>query len=120
MITKRPNGKFRAQVKSGGKVVADKTFDRKGDAETWEASQKRALLLGDFVDPKAGRETFGKALDRWMIARVGTVAGSTYKADTNRLKYLPTSLRNRPVGAVQDADVQALLDALSRKDLSPN
>lgn len=120
MIAKTANGRWRVKVKSKGAVVADRTFDRKGDAELWEAQQKRALSLGDFVDPKAGKESLGDVVTRWMQTREGTVAGSTFKADRNRLRYLPPSLLNRPIAAIRDADLQALLDTLSRRDLSPS
>ena len=78
MIAKTPNGRWRVKVKSKGEVVAGRTFDRKRDAELWEAQQKRSLSLGDFVDPKAGRESLGHAIARSMQARQRTVAGSTY------------------------------------------
>ena len=41
MIIKRPNGKWRVQVKYRSRVVADRTFDRRGDAARWEVEQKR-------------------------------------------------------------------------------
>ena len=54
-VTKTSNNRWRARVKNGRVNVTSKTFDRKADAEAWEAAQKRALELGEFVDPRAGR-----------------------------------------------------------------
>ena len=63
-IRKTPNGKFRAIVKAGRKQVASKVFPLRRDAETWHAAQVRALTLGEFVDPKAGKETLSSMLQR--------------------------------------------------------
>ncbi len=42
----RPNGKWRVQVKYRSRDVADRTFDRRGDAVRWETEQKRLLHSG--------------------------------------------------------------------------
>ncbi|MDU0313173.1 site-specific integrase [Phycicoccus sp. M110.8] len=57
MILKRPNGKWRVKVKFRGVIVADRTFERRGDAVRWEMEQKRLLQSGEFVAPAAGRIT---------------------------------------------------------------
>lgn len=106
-ISKTPNGRFRVRVKSGRDVVASKTFDLKRDAQEWEAQQKRALTLGDFVDPRKGRESLGEALERWMEARSGTIAAKTLNVEGYALKRLSPALRNRPVSAVRTADLEA-------------
>lgn len=117
-ISKTSNGRFRARVKSGRQVVASKTFDLKRDAEAWEAAQKRALSLGEFVDPKAGKESLGSAVERWMKGRAGTVAGSTLKADKALLLNVPKTLSHRPVSAVHSQDVEALLGALIQRGMA--
>ena len=43
MIFKTPYGTWRAKVKFRSVVVADRTFERKGDAVRWETEQKRLL-----------------------------------------------------------------------------
>lgn len=105
-VSKTSSGRWRARVKSGRAVVASRTFDRKGDAQTWHDAQRRALDLGDFVDPRAGRESVGSMLERWMKSRAHTVAGKTLKEEGYSLKRVPPSLRNRPVGAVTVADLE--------------
>lgn len=114
-ISKTPSGRWRVRVKSGREKVADRTFDLKRDAEAWEASQKRALDLGEFVDPRAGRELLGTALDRWHESREGAIASSTYTNEGYALKHA-TPLRKRPLSAVSTTDLTALFQAML-KDL---
>ena len=112
-ISKTPNGRWRVRVKSGREVVASRTFDLKRDAELWEASQKRALDLGEFVDPRSGRELVGPALDRWQTQREGTVASKTLNTEKYALKHF-ASFRNRPLSAVRPADLETLYASLLR------
>ncbi|MBB2974485.1 integrase [Microbacterium endophyticum] len=106
--------RFRVRVKSGRNVVASRTFDKKGDAQLWESAQKRSLYLGEFVDPKAGRELIGAAMDRWHVGREGTIGNKTY-SDTERpaLRHVK-ALRSRPVGAVTARDFETLYATLLR------
>jgi integrase len=100
--------RWRVRVKSGRKVVADRTFDRKRDAMTWEQAQKRALDLGEFVDPRAGKEQLGRALDRWLSEREGTVGVKTFK-ETERpaLAYLK-HLAKRPISSITPRDLETV------------
>jgi integrase len=118
-VTKTPGGRWRVKLKSGRNNLASKTFDRKKDAEDWETAQRRALDLGHYVDPRAGKEPLGVALAAWMESRAGTVASTTQKADRGRLKYLPAKLKNRPLSSVRVADLDELFSDLLRGGLSP-
>lgn len=113
-ISKTPNGRWRARVKSGREVVASRTFDLKRDAEAWESAQRRMLDLGEFVDPRAGRESLGSALGRWQAQREGAVASKTLSTEGYALKHLPTTMRNRPLSAIRAADLEALYSTLLR------
>ncbi|WP_285363202.1 site-specific integrase [Microbacterium sp. LMC-P-041] len=112
-VSKTANSRWRAFVKSGRTVVATKTFDLKRDAELWEAAQKRALDLGEFVDPRAGRQLLGTALDRWHTQREGTVASKTFNTEKYALAHMKP-LRGRPLGAVRSADLESLYGVLLR------
>jgi len=117
-VSKTPNGRWRVRVKSGRNVVASRTFDLKRDAEAWEALQKRSLDLGDFVDPRAGKTTFHAAIEQWLTERRGTVASSTFQADTALLRNISTALGRRPIASVREPEVEALLKGLSQRGLS--
>src|SRR5687767_478614 len=74
MILKRPNGKWRVKVKFRGVIVADRTFERRGDAVRWEMEQKRLLQSGEFVSPAAGRITVAELAEEYRESRLGQVS----------------------------------------------
>jgi integrase len=117
-VSKTDNGRWRVRVKSGRQAVASRTFDLKRDAEAWESAQKRALSLGDFVDPRAGKEPLGSVVDRWLVQREGTVASTTLKADRALILNLSTTLRNRPISAVTPADLDVAFSDLLKRGLA--
>lgn len=107
-VQKLANGRFRARVKSAGIEVATRVFDLKRDAEAWESMQRRALDLGDFVDPRAGKETLESAWNRWQHSRQNAVSGKTLAADKSVWAHVPAQLRNRPVSAITPAQFDNL------------
>lgn len=117
-ISKTSTGRWRARVKSGREVVASRTFDLKRDAEAWEALQKRALDLGEFVDPRAGKTPLGSVIERWLAAREGTVASSTFNADRALLRNVSGAMAHRPISSVREAEVEAMLATLAQRGLS--
>lgn len=70
-IDKRPNGKWRARyrVHPGG-PQRSKHFDRKTDAERFLTRIQGQVLDGSYVDPAAGRVTFGDYANSWREAQV--------------------------------------------------
>lgn len=86
MIIKRPNGKWRVQVKYKSRVVADRTFDRRGDAVRWETEQKRLLHSGEFVAPAAGRVTVRELAEEYRESRRGQVSVRAWESDESALR----------------------------------
>lgn len=117
-ISKTSSGRWRALVKAGRKIVATKTFDRKADAQAWHDAQRRSLVIGDFVDPRAGRLTVEAALGEWLSDREGTVAGSTLTRDREIARGLPPKILNRPLNSLRTADLDALWSELLRRGLA--
>jgi hypothetical protein len=66
MIGKTPHGRWRVRVKYHGRVVADRTFDRRTDATRWEAEQRRQLDHGDWVDPNRAKVTLAEVAPGWL------------------------------------------------------
>jgi len=119
MITKARNGRWRVRVKHHGRVVADRTFDRKTDASRWEAEQRRSLDQGDWLDPRRGDVALDEVVNDWLAHRRQTVAQRTWESDTSamRIHVLPAFGR-RPARSITRADVARFAADLSR-DRSP-
>jgi len=56
-ITKRPDGRWRARYRDKAGKEHAKHFDRKVDGQRWLDEVTAAAVTGQYVDPKAGRET---------------------------------------------------------------
>lgn len=114
MIGKTANGRWRVRVKYQGRVVADRTFDRRTDASRWEAEQRRQLEQGDWVDPNRAKVTLDELVPGWLEHRRRTVAQRTWESDESamRLHILP-ALGGRPVGSISRADVARFAGTLS-------
>ena len=114
MIGKTANGRWRVRVKYQGRVVADRTFDRRTDATRWEAEQRRQLEHGDWVDPNRAKVTLAELVPAWLEHRRRTVAQRTWESDQSamRLHVLPV-FGGRPVGSISRADVARFAGVLS-------
>lgn len=109
-ISKMPNGRFRARLKSGRVGVASKVFDTRSDAKAW-LDRERAALAGG-VDLRAGRERVGPLVQRWFEVRRVTVAAKTYRADRDLPRLMPTSMLALQVSAVSGREVARSFEAL--------
>lgn len=70
-IRKLPDGRWQAQYRPvpGGKQIT-RTTRRKVDAQRWLDEQTTALVTGNYVDPNAGKVTFGVYFERWAARQV--------------------------------------------------
>lgn len=115
-VRKTPNGRWRAQLKSGRVQVASKTFDTRREAVAW-LNRERAALAGG-VDPRSGRELVRHALARWLVVRKGTVAKKTYRRDQDLQRLLPTSLLALQLSAVSGREIARTFEALLGQGLA--
>lgn len=110
MINKTAGGAWRVRVKFRGVVVADRTFDRKGDATRWEADQKRRLMDGDFVSPAAGRMTVRELADEYANARTGAVAVRSWESDESALRvHIVPAFGDLPLSSLTSVRVERFL-----------
>jgi hypothetical protein len=61
--------RYRARVKSHGREVATRVFERKRDAVAWEQEQRRALRSGEWFDPRPGRVPLSALYPDWSRSR---------------------------------------------------
>jgi integrase len=114
MILKRPNGKWRVKVKYRGVIVADRTFERRGDAVRWEMEHKRLLLSGEFVSPAAGRITIRELGEEYRDSRKGQVSVRAWESDESALRvHIVPAFGNLPVSSVSPVQVERFLSALA-------
>ncbi len=114
MIGHSPSGRWRVRVKYRGVVVADRTFDRRGDALLWEAEQKRRLQDGDFIFPSAGRMTVGELADEYREARRSQVAVRSWESDESNLRvHVVPEFGKMPISSVSEIQVERFLSRLA-------
>lgn len=109
-VLKSGDVRWRARVKNQGDVVADKTFTRRADAETWEREQYRALQLGSFVSPQLAKTSVRDVVEQFLEARRELISAHSLRTDRDNLASLPATFLARPIGSITEADV---LDALT-------
>lgn len=115
-VSKTAAGRWRVQVKHRGRVVIDRTFERKGDATRFETEQKRRLVDGDFVSPAAGRITVGELAAEYLAHRETAVARRSWESDEWLLRvHIVPVLGGLPVGSVTPADVTRFLGVKASK-----
>lgn len=68
-ITQRSNGKLQARYRGLDGREHAKQFDRKGDAQRWEATQKAAVARGDWIDPAAGNISLAEFAQQWLSTK---------------------------------------------------
>lgn len=69
-IRKRPNGKYQARYWHLGKQIsAEHTFVNKSDARRWLSTVEADIVRGDWIDPDAGKITFGEYGNWWLDQR---------------------------------------------------
>ena len=114
MIYRTPYGTWRVKVKYRGVVVADKTFDRKGDALRWELEQKRLLQSGEFVSPAAGRITIAELSAEYRDSRKGQVSVRAWESDESALRvHIVPAFGKLPISSISAVQVERFLTDLA-------
>jgi integrase len=101
--------RYTARIKSGGRLVASRTFARKGDAESWEREQFRALQFGEFIPPSQSSRPFAQIAEEFLESRRGQIGEHSWRTDRDHLKSIPTWFAARPISSIGESDVLKLL-----------
>src|ERR1700759_2863483 len=102
-----PSGavRYRARVKSHGRYVATRVFQRKADAVAWEQDQRRRLRLGEWIDPRRGQVPLSVVAADWLGSR-NSVKRRTRESDESAWRnYIAPRFGNWPVGSITAAVV---------------
>src|SRR5215831_7795752 len=112
--------RYRARVKSQGREVAARVFERKADAVAWEQDQRRRLRLGEWVDPRRGRVPLSVVAADWLSSR-SSVKRRTRESDEAAWRnYIQPRFGNWPVASITSAEVSSWVGSLVAHGLAPS
>jgi hypothetical protein len=99
--------RYRARVKSHGRYVATRVFERKADAMAWEQDQRRRLRLGEWIDPRRGQVPLSVVAAPWLGSR-SLVKRRTRESDEAAWRnYIEPRFGNWPVASITAAEVSS-------------
>jgi len=111
-IDKVPGRGWRARWRTPDGASRSKTFTRKVDAEHHLATVEASKLTGGYVDPRAGKITFGEYAATWVASRVHRPSTAEHVESYLRVHVLPR-LGHRPMSAIRHSEVQGFVKGLT-------
>jgi integrase len=118
-IAQRPNGRWLARFRDEAGVEHTKTFRRKVDGQRWLDEVTAAVVTGQYVDPRAGRETVRQYAERWRAMQDHRPGTEALYERVLRLHLYPV-LGDLPLRSVKHSQARAFVSGLSRSGLSAN
>src|SRR5699024_4919806 len=118
MIEKRPNGKYRVRVYSGGRYLASRTSRRLVDARGWEREQQDALAAGDWVKPDAKQLSLDEWLEVWSGTRRSKVQ-SQKREDQLIRTHISPEFGRRPMSGLAPSEISRWAMAVA-SNMSPS
>ena len=114
-IQKRPDGRWRARYRDEAGLEHAKHFTRKLDAQRWIDEVTTSIVIGQYVDPRAGKITFKEYAEQWRAAQVHRPTSEAYVEGVLRRHVYPI-FGARPIGSVLPSEVQAWVKLLGTGD----
>ena len=111
-IKKRPDGRYRARYRDPSGKEHARHFARKVDAERFLTRIEHSKLTGGYVDPRAGRVTFGEWAEQWQAAQIWRPSSAAAVETSFRQHALPR-FGARPLAGIRPSEVQAWIRELS-------
>jgi len=108
--------RYRARWRTPGGASRSATFTRKLDAERHLATVTVSAAQGAYVDPSAGRATFGAYAASWAAAQPHRATTAASVEQILRVHILPTFER-RQIASIRTSEVQAWIAGL---ELAPS
>jgi integrase len=110
-IAKR-NGRWLAGYRDETGRERSKMFDRKTDGQRWLDEITTALVTGTYVDPRAGRVTFGEYATSWLTTRVLRPTSLANYEATLRLNVFPR-IGGRQMSSIRPSEIESLVTWMS-------
>jgi integrase len=112
--------RYRARVKSHGREIAARVFERKVEAVAWEQDQRRRLRLGEWIDPRRGQVPLSVVAADWLGSR-SSVKRRTRESDESAWRnYIEPRFGKWPVASITAAEVSGWVGALMARGLAPS
>lgn len=111
--------KWQARYRDHANKEHARLFDRKVDAERWLDSIRGDLVRGTYIDPGAGRVSFGDYAREWQAAQVQHRAATADLVGRHLKNHILPAFEDRPLSSLKRSDVQAWVTALTDK-LAPS
>lgn len=104
--------RWRARYRSPDGKSRERWFARRVDAEAFLISVEHRKLVGEYVDPTAGRVTFEAHAETWRAVQVHR-ATTAAQVETNLRRHAYPTLGARPLASIRPSEVQAWVKRLS-------
>lgn len=114
-IQKRPDGRWRARYRDEAGQEHAKHFTRKLDAQRWLDEVTTSVVMGQYVDPRAGKVSFKDYAEQWRAAQVHRPTSAAYVESVLRRHVYPI-FGGRPIGSILPSEVQAWVKLLGTGD----
>lgn len=118
-IRKLPSDRYQARYWHLGKqVAAEHTYVNKIDARRWLSTVEADMVRGDWIDPDAGKITFGEYSNWWLDQR--PVRPRTKQIYEGQLKHIVPTFACVSLRDIRPIDVRGWHGQLSRGPLHQN
>lgn len=118
-VDKRPNGTYRVRWREADGRQRARHFDRRRDAEVFEATVRVDLNRGTYVDPDAGKLTVGEFAHRWAASQPWRQS-SRDRVDLILRNQISPAFGPVPLRSVRTSDVQAWVGRMTASGLAPS
>jgi len=119
-IHKQPNGRWKVRYRTPDGQGRAQRFDRKTDAKRFLHGVEADKARRAFVDPRSGRELFGKYAEDVLEARLSLRPASRARDESYLHNHVLPAFAQTQIARIRKADVQRWVRELSEgKGLAP-
>src|SRR4051812_15166567 len=118
VVTKAGKVRYRARVKSHGREVSARVFERRVDAVAWEQEQRRQLRHGDWHDPRRGRVALSALANQWLRSRSSVKRRTLETDEGNWRRYIAPRWAGRQVSSITTSEIASWVGELIDQGLA--
>lgn len=115
-IKKRDNGMWRARYRDEAGKEHARHFERKVDAQRWLDEVTASVITGAYVDPRAGKKTFGAWFDEWSERQVWAPRTESQ----NEMIRRKITFADVPLAQLRESHIQAWVKKMQSDGFAPN